>query len=356
MAMRNDSTSSNPNLDRQTLAQSLIEENWEEMFVAEPTIVNCISNLMISAAKKDFRLKSSSLNYVYQYIRYPDSFRHTITQIYSEMYSVFLGAHTNMDRIQLSMKQIPQYFKTMLKLLKSASPSLILRMVPISLDNIEKVANDSAALTNIMIKKYENLTLLLQETIEVMRSSYGVNSTSLTNINILVNMTIEVSKLQQLWSQIARYSNRIIIRVETIRETAFYELIDTIKNVTSINSELDAADREFFVLKMRDTMIEIEQDAYLLYITTQTYNDVSATYVTSQLQNASRFLLLQTDTEQQTAMAQLNQNMLFVLAEISQMVSERKQQCQQRNQEIQEEYKQFIQQMMFEELTAGIGK
>ncbi|CAF1404942.1 unnamed protein product [Adineta ricciae] len=356
MAIRNATTSSNPNLDTQTLIQSLIEENWEELFVAGPIMVNCISNLMISASKKDFPLKSSSLNHVYQYIIYPNSFRATLAQIHSEMYSVFLRGHTNMDSIQLSMKQIPQYFKTILKVLKSASPNLIQRMVTTPLDNIEKMAKDSVALTNIMIKKYENLTLLLQETIEVATRSCGVNSTFLTNINILVNITTQVNKLQQQWSQITRYSNQIIIRVETIRETAFYELIDTIKNVTSMNSELTAADREVFFLKMRDTMIEIEQDAYLLYITTKTYYDVSATYVALQLQNASRLLVLQTDTERQTTMTQLDQNMLFALAEISQMVSERKQQCQQRNQEIQEEYKQFIQQMMFDELTAGIGK
>ncbi|CAF1227740.1 unnamed protein product [Adineta steineri] len=132
--------------------------------------------------------------------------------------------------------------------------------------------------------------------------------------------------------------------------------MDTIKNVTSMNSEFGAADRRFFVSKMLDTLIEVEQDAQLLYIMAKTYYDVSSAYIVPQTYNITRLLLLQTDDERHSAMTQLDKTLLFTSAEISQIVFERTQQYQQRKQEIQEEYKQIIQQMMLDELAAGIGK
>ncbi|CAF1330180.1 unnamed protein product [Adineta steineri] len=162
--------------------------------------------------------------------------------------------------------------------------------------------------------------------------------------------------MQKQWNEIARYQYILTIRVETIRETVLYELMDTIKNVTSMNSQLSAADRKLFISKMLDTITEIEQDANLLYIMAKTYHDISSAYIASQIANVSKLLVLPTEDERQAAMTQLDQNLLFTSAEISQIVSERKQQYRQRNQEIQEEYKQFIQQMMLQELAAGIGK
>jgi len=311
---------------------------------------------MILASKSDFTLTSFNPNHVYQHINHSNSFRFTVAQIANQIYTVFINAHSNMDQMQLSTQQIPQNLKTIRKLLKSASPRVIQAMLPPGLDRIEKISKDLADSANITIKRYESLTLLFQEVIEAMTDLYGVSNTFLMNINILVNATKEVSKMQQQWSQITRYLNILTIRVETTRETVVYELIDTIKNITSMNGELGAADRKLFVLKMLDTIVEIEQDAHLLCIIAKTYHDVSRAYMVFQISNVSKLLLLHTDDERQAAMTQLGQNTLSTSAEISQMVLERKQQYQQRKQEIQEEYERFIQQMIFEELAAGIGK
>ncbi|CAF1126038.1 unnamed protein product [Adineta steineri] len=356
LTLSSTTTLSDLNVDTQTLAQPVIEENWEELLVAGPIVVNYISNLMILNSKRDFSLKSSSPNHVYQYIKYPNSFRNTLAQIANEIYAVFIRAHSYMDGIQLSTQQIPKDLKTILKLLKSVPPRTIQALLPIALDTIEQIPKNIAKSANIMIKEYDSLTLLLQEVIAAMADTHAVNNSVLMNMNILVNATKELSKMQQQWSEIIRYQNILTTRVETIRETVLNELMDTIKNVTSTNSELSAAARTFFVSKMLDKIIEIEQDAHLLYIMAKTYNDISNAYIVFQIANVSKLLVLPTEDERQTAMSQLGETLLFTLAEISQIVLEQKQQYQQRNQEIQEEYKQFIQQMMFEELAAGIGK
>ncbi|CAF4068347.1 unnamed protein product [Adineta steineri] len=355
LTLSSTTTLSDLNVDTQIFAQPVIEENWEELLVAGPVVVNYISNLIL-ANKRDFPLTSFNSNHIYEHIRDPYSFQYTLVQIANQIYTVFSNAHSTMDQTQSSTKQIPQHLKTIRKLLKSASPSIIQVMLPNTLDTIERTTKNVANSANIMIKKYESLTALLQEVIEAMTNTHEVNNSVLMNMNILVNATKEVSKIQQQWSQITRNMNILTIRVETIRETVLYELMDTIKNVTSMNSEFGAADRRFFVSKMLDTLIEVEQDAQLLYIMAKTYYDVSSAYIVPQTYNITRLLLLQTDDERHSAMTQLDKTLLFTSAEISQIVFERTQQYQQRKQEIQEEYKQIIQQMMLDELAAGIGK
>ncbi|CAF1531639.1 unnamed protein product, partial [Adineta steineri] len=202
---------------------------------------------MILAGKRDFSFTSSNPNHVYQHIMYPTSFRRTVVQIADEIYAVFLNAHSNMDRNQLSTQKIPQHLKTILKVLTTGALPLIQAMLPRALDTIEGTAKDFAKSANIMIKEYDSLTLLLQEVIAAMTDSYGVNNSFLMDINILVNTTKEVSKMQKQWNEIARYQYILTIRVETIRETVLYELMDTIKNVTSMNSQLSAADRKLFI-------------------------------------------------------------------------------------------------------------
>ncbi|CAF4155674.1 unnamed protein product, partial [Adineta steineri] len=192
LTLSSTTTLSDLNLDTQILAQPVIEKNWEELLVAGPLVVNYISNLMILAGKRDFSFTSSNPNHVYQHIMYPTSFRRTVVQIADEIYAVFLNAHSNMDRNQLSTQKIPQHLKTILKVLTTGALPLIQAMLPRALDTIEGTAKDFAKSANIMIKEYDSLTLLLQEVIAAMTDSYGVNNSFLMDINILVNTTKEV--------------------------------------------------------------------------------------------------------------------------------------------------------------------
>ena len=46
------------------------------------------------------------------------------------MYSALFGANAAMDRIQLSVQQVPHHIKTALKLVIATSPALIEIMLP----------------------------------------------------------------------------------------------------------------------------------------------------------------------------------------------------------------------------------
>ncbi|CAF3627324.1 unnamed protein product [Adineta steineri] len=488
-------------LDEELVLQRGIEESWEELVVAGPIAVNYIGNLMILSSKQDFPFRPSNPAHVYQHIQYPKSFRTTLVQIAHRIYNVFMNAHSNMDRIQLNIQQIPKYLKTILQLLTSASPNLIQSMLPGVLGNIERIAKLCADAANSTMKNYESATRLLQEVAEVTIDSYGSNTASLTNITILVNSSLgeqnlmnnqlenirkqyentkgilqkaredyynayhaipvrpkrffgviaagligglvgsalgglfggnkpppssidniafqnakekaelalknlqeaekqydqwyslmlekqnklagiiiqmsqlqmsqtdykttidilvrsvkEIGDIQTQWGRMTRFFSILAMRAEATRETILHEFVDTIKHVTLSDGVLDDADREFFVLQMRDAADEIEQAAHLLYIMSKTYYDVSNQYMMGQVAGISRLAVIQTDSERQTYMAQLAQDTLSTSAKVSRMVLERKQNYEQRNQARQYQLKQFIQQSTSKGLESNIGK
>ena len=195
IAMRNLTVLDDKKQDEQLLSQRAIEETWEELVVAGPITVNYIGNLMVLSSKQDFAFAPSNPDHVYQHIKYPNSFRTTLVQIANQIYNVFMGAHNNMDRIQLNMQQIPKHLKTVLQLLTSASPRLIQSMLPTALGNIERIAKQCADSANSTMKNYESVTLLLQEVAEAAIDSYGSNNASLADIDILVNNSLEEQHL-----------------------------------------------------------------------------------------------------------------------------------------------------------------
>ncbi|CAF1198861.1 unnamed protein product [Adineta steineri] len=195
MMTRNSTIFDDKKLDKELVLQRGMDESWEELVVAGPIAVNYIGNLMVLSSKHDFPFRPSNPAHVYQHIQYPNSFRTTLVQIANKIYNVFMNAHSNMDRIQLNIQQIPKHLKTTLQLLTSASPKLIQSMLPGTLGNIERIAKLCADAANSTMKNYESATRLLQEVTEVTVDSYGVNNASLTNITILVNSSLNEQDL-----------------------------------------------------------------------------------------------------------------------------------------------------------------
>ncbi|CAF3977701.1 unnamed protein product [Rotaria sp. Silwood1] len=177
-----------------------------------------------------------------------------------------------------------------------------------------------------------------------------------TTINILVRATTEITEIQKQWTNMTRFFSALAIRAEMTRETILYEFIEVIQNVILINGVIDDADREFFVLSMRDVADEIERGAHLLYIMSKTYYDVSSQYMITQILEITGFVITQTDDEREARLRKLAQDTLSTSAKVSRMALERKQQYKQRNQARQEEYRQYIQQVALEGLESSVGK
>jgi hypothetical protein len=126
-----------------------------------PTAINLLGQVMVLSSKKDFSFVEKLPDRTYKYVRYPTSFRATLVQIVNEAYMAFLVAHSNMDQIQLYMQQIPGHIKTALKLLATAPFSLLEKLLPLSLNNIEHAGAECANLSLTTYNKFVDLILIL---------------------------------------------------------------------------------------------------------------------------------------------------------------------------------------------------
>jgi len=61
--------------------QNVIDEAWEECMITAPATINLLGQIMVVASKVDVSFYHYSPNRVYKYIKYPESFRATLTQI-----------------------------------------------------------------------------------------------------------------------------------------------------------------------------------------------------------------------------------------------------------------------------------
>ena len=93
---------------------------------------------------------------------------------YLEGYRAFLGAHSSMNQIQSYMKQIPQHVETVKKILSSkASPRLVSRMLPRSVNNIERIGNTCVTLAKGAERSFVVVLDLIGEVIEVIKVTQG---------------------------------------------------------------------------------------------------------------------------------------------------------------------------------------
>ncbi|CAF1396585.1 unnamed protein product [Rotaria sordida] len=154
-----------------------------------PTTINFLGQIMVISSKKDFSFRASMPNATFSYVKYPDSFRATLIQLTNEAYNTFLSAHSNMNEIQLNMQQIPGHVKTALKLLATAPFPLLEKLLPLSLNNIERIGMECSNLSSITHNKFADVQLLIGEINELTGYSSGVTDQRLTETIIELNKT-----------------------------------------------------------------------------------------------------------------------------------------------------------------------
>ena len=58
-----------------------MDEPWQQFIITGPITVNLLGQLMLVSSKLDFSFRRFSPNYHFEHMKYPDSFRATLTQI-----------------------------------------------------------------------------------------------------------------------------------------------------------------------------------------------------------------------------------------------------------------------------------
>ncbi|CAF1326597.1 unnamed protein product [Rotaria sp. Silwood1] len=218
VVLRVDNRIFDPLRDEQLKQQTEIDKEWETLMVSGPIVVCYMSNLMVLASKRDFSFQAP-LDYVYRYIRYPNSFRATLLQVSSDMYNALMGAHTAMDRIQLAIQQVPSHVKTAMKLITSAGNAMLKSMLPRIFDSIGRLATESADIANSTLQRFNLLQELLAEIIELSANTQGVNEAAIYDMETKKNQSIlDQERLQNSLSTIQSQYNASKAALESTRK------------------------------------------------------------------------------------------------------------------------------------------
>ena len=125
------------------------------------TTIHLLDQIMVISSKKDFSFIANSPNATFRYVQYPNSFRATLDQLANEAYNTFLTANSNMNAVQLNMQQIPGHVKTALKLLATAPFILLEKLLPLSLNHIERIGRKCSTLTATTHNRFADVQSLI---------------------------------------------------------------------------------------------------------------------------------------------------------------------------------------------------
>ncbi|CAF1265140.1 unnamed protein product [Rotaria magnacalcarata] len=174
---------------------------WEQFIIHGPMTVNLLGQLMVVSSKLDFSFLEYNSNLTFIYMRYPSSFRATLTQITNEGWEAFLAAHMNMNRIQQSMQYIPKHVQLALDVLASrrATTNIISRLLPSTLKEIERLGKSCVTWANNTHNTFLSVMNLIGEVISSTEMTRGSAETRLRQTEIELNasriMQIELNKV-----------------------------------------------------------------------------------------------------------------------------------------------------------------
>ncbi|EFX68812.1 hypothetical protein DAPPUDRAFT_259605 [Daphnia pulex] len=103
---------------------------WNQLVAPAPTGIAGLGQLLIWTTRvTDFKIDKINKEDIHL-IKSPDSFRTTLLQIANDSYNAFMKAHTNMEKIQLQMAQLPNYVKDCIKYMKSGKQVVLEKLLP----------------------------------------------------------------------------------------------------------------------------------------------------------------------------------------------------------------------------------
>uniref|UniRef100_A0A915L3X4 Uncharacterized protein n=1 Tax=Romanomermis culicivorax TaxID=13658 RepID=A0A915L3X4_ROMCU len=201
---------------------------WENFLSPAPTVITLLGQLMVLSTTIDFPLNEQTPIGGFKYVRNPGSFRASLVQISNDGWSAFHTAHKNMDKIQLYMQQIPSHVKTALKLIVGASPPVLRRMLPITLESIRDIGTSCVQLAIDTEHKYLDVMLLQGEILEATLVSKNIHDERLESVKQETKeLNIRKESLSRVTQDLKNHQEKVEADVKKY-QTAFDKAIKDI--------------------------------------------------------------------------------------------------------------------------------
>jgi hypothetical protein len=238
------------------------------------------------------------------------------------MQEAFKSAHDDLIRVRDSMHQIPDHLKASLLLIKDASDSLLSQLLPYTLRNVDRAANEGSTVSKPTLQRFILTKSWLDELDVLLNSSF----LTLGYTNYLIEATIYSNDIKTQWDLLIKlfrkFSDRADITQSSIKNN-FTDPINEAHNSNDFSSPSIRADRLHGLIP---AAIFIDQSSNLLDMMTRTYTDVGNDYKLEQVTPTNPFITMAFENERIQAQRQLWLNIVSQSVKIARLAQERQNQ------------------------------
>jgi hypothetical protein len=168
--------------------------NWSTLLAPAPMGIAVLSQLLIFTSHvADFPINKIDKEKT-PLIIHPNSFRTTLVQIANDAYNAFMKAHTNMEKIQLQVAQVPDNVKECVEIIKSGNKVAIDKLVPRRLEFIKQAADDGEKLSKEVCDAFDLLGKLIQQVLLAIAARGGAKE---QEIQAAIDANMEEKKKRQ---------------------------------------------------------------------------------------------------------------------------------------------------------------
>merc|ERR1711997_238854 len=149
---------------RDTLIELKPFIGMETSLSSPPLAMAALGKLNLIATNPDFSLQFEGDRKIeYHHLRVPSSFKASVNQVSDESYWAFRKAHNGMNAISLMMAQVEDLISDAVKILYSVNPIIIKDFLPIPLNEVKRIADQSKTHVEEIVDKNEEVLNILQE-------------------------------------------------------------------------------------------------------------------------------------------------------------------------------------------------
>lgn len=276
----NNATDSSPESDRA----------WEDLVLAAPSTVNYLGLFMVLSSRRDYSLLYPP-GLTFKYISNNGSLRYSLNTLSSSMLSAFQYTLDDLQRVRISMEQIPDHIQASLVVIQSAPIDLLNRLLPYTIRNIERAIREGSVVSKPALQRFVDMKIFIDELARLVRE---IKPTA-DNGDFLVEANGYCVDLQSQWYLLISLLGNISNRTDLMQTDIAQDFVDIIREAHNQNAFQSAATRNIYLQRLIAMTASLDKYSEYLNMVMKTFSEIVETSVINQLRSNTLYTTTMTD-------------------------------------------------------------
>lgn len=195
--------------------------SWEDFLTPAPMCICLLGELMAISTKADFTLEKNPPKDGFKLMKWPNSFRASLTQVVNSGWVAFNEAHKNMDQIRLMSANVPKHLKDAIKILLQGENEELEDLLPVPLLAIQDTADRCLALASSVENKFEHVMDLTGEILEACVGAKGTYEREMKEVEAALAVAAENKRTAEEQKALSKKAYEDLQRAVNRAETQY---------------------------------------------------------------------------------------------------------------------------------------